>query len=177
MTNKGDLIPIRIDYFTAGRVGKWRALRPVMRVWSNGEADSSEACLRFSRGQVLRADKLDRVYDYYRTVWTSVATVSVALFGVSGLLVKALAGSNAVNRTVLALITLPWFFILLVSVTLVGLGVFRGGLSQYQAELESKPKAYTGVPFQNGGNTDFLVALSVGFIACVIGLLAVIFAR
>jgi hypothetical protein len=177
MMNKGDEISTRIDYLTAGRIGTWRLLRPVMRVWSNTDVDSSEACLRFSRGQVLRGDKLDYVYDYYRTVWTSVSTVSVAAFGVSGLIIKVLVASKPVIRVTLALITLPWFFILLVSMTLVGLGLLRGGLSQYEAELETKPKSYTGDHFQNGGNTDFFAALSVGLIAYVIGLLAVLLAR
>lgn len=172
-----DATAIRLDYFAAGRFGKWRLLHPVMRVWRNSDADCSEACLRFSRGQVVRADNLDYVYDYYRTVWTSVATVSVAVLGVSGILIKALAGSSTVKFAALALITLPSFFVLMVAVTLIGIGVLRGGLSQYQADLKAKPKVRDGDRFQNGGNTDFMVSLSVGLIGCVIALLAVLFAR
>lgn len=177
--NEGGPISIRIDYFVAGHIGRWHLFRPLMRLWSNSDSDagSPETCLRFSRGQVRSADKLNDAYDYYRTVWTSVATASVSGFGISGVLIKAMAGPKAVNRVALALITLPWFFTLLVSVTLIGLGILRCGLSQYQAELKVKPKAYVDGHFQNGGNTDFFIATSVGFVACMIGLLAMLLAR
>jgi len=162
----------RVDYVIAGRVGGWPFLRPAMALWRSSAEDRSELCLRFGRGQVQRGDKVGWAYEYYRSVWTSIATEALAAFLICAVVVKAVEGPTVANRVLLLSITVPWLFLAIVSMVLVGLGVLKGGLSDYQARLDDKSKSANARLFQNGGNIDFWIALAIGILASVLCVVA-----
>lgn len=160
---EGRLGTVRIDFWIAGSIGKWALMRPLIRLWSNIDANKSEECLKFSRADIAGAGDLDGVYDFYRSVWTSIVTGSLAAFGVSALVLKAIYGTSHGNKAIIAVIVVPWFFLMLSSIALIALGFYRGGLSSYQAEVDSKGRGVGSLASSNGGNIDFWISLSFGF--------------
>lgn len=149
-----------------------------MRIWTNSDADDSDACLQVGRGQAVDGALVRRAYAFYGAVWTSVGTTALIPFIGIGLAIKAINGTrhaDAVLKAIACVLVTPWALIVIMSMVIIALGMYRMSSAPARTGKTLKQASIRPAELSDDGE-DFWIALGAGLVVAVLMAVAIVLA-